>query len=123
MKKRWLFLILFVVIVAISVPIVRFQIDKNRRRHQIGQLWMLIKLYYIPTHSRQYPNELAELRQLPKYSFYFDQAVRKIDLMTPGLNENALPPNTVVLKEKSPDEHGYYWFHYADGSIEYRRKP
>src|SRR5207249_3331650 len=103
MKKLWMtvtFCIVMAIIAVIGVPMFQFQREKSRRKHQIGQLWTLIWLYYTPTHQGRYPNELTDLTTLPQYvSPFFDRAIREIELVTPGIQQDASPPNTVVLRE------------------------
>jgi hypothetical protein len=125
MKKIWIAVTLFAVIaviVAIGIPTFQFQREKSRRRHQIGQLWMLIRLYYEPAHDGRYPNELAELTKLPQYvAPFFDRAIREIELVTPGIEQNTSHPYTLVLRERSVDRRGYIWVHLLDGAILYRK--
>jgi hypothetical protein len=125
MKKIWIAVTLFAVIaviVAIAIPTFQFQRERIRRGHQIGQLWSLIRFYYAPTHGGRYPNDLAELKELPQYVPYFDRAIREIELVTPGIQQDA-NPSTVVLRERVGDRKGYIWVHLLDGSFEYRKNP
>jgi hypothetical protein len=125
MKNLWMTVTFCGVVAAIAVvgaPTFQFQREKSRRRHQIGQLWTLIRLYYVPTHKGRYPNELSDLGTLPEYvSPFFDRAIREIELVTPGIRQDASSPSTVVLRERSTDRRGYRWVHLLDGSIEYRK--
>jgi tetratricopeptide (TPR) repeat protein len=121
-KLKLSLILVCAVIAAIAAPTIQFQLEKNRRRHQIGQLWSLIHLYYAPARNGSYPTELSELRQLPQYvPAFFDRALREIELTAPGIQQVVSPPDIVVLQERSPDRRGYRWVHPVSGAIEYRK--
>ena len=122
-KKFWIVVAVCTAIIAVACPIVSFQWEKARRRHQIGQLWTLIRLDYVPSHAGRYPVDLSELKSLRRYSAYFERAIHEIELTAPGIAQDTASPDTIVLKERSVDSSGGIWVHYVDGVILYRSEP
>jgi hypothetical protein len=52
---------------------------------------------------------------------FFDKAIQEIELVTPGIQQDA-NPSTVVLRERVSDRKGYIWVHLLDGSFGYRKQ-
>src|SRR2546430_2523505 len=93
----------FVIVLAVwSVNEIRYRRELARRRHQIGQLWTLMVLYYCPQHHNQFPDELATLKRLPQYNSFFDRAISEIELSTPGADRTQ-SDEIVVLRERQAD--------------------
>ena len=117
--KRWTVVTLAAALITGLYFYFSATIELGRRRHQIGQVWGLIVIYYCPAHGDKFPTDLEELRRLPNYiQFvpYWDRASQEIELVAPGVHRTG--KDVIVLRERQPDKRGRRWVHWLGGATE-----